>query len=56
MRVLLIEDDKTTARSIELALASEGIVCDTAELGEEVLEIGKLYEYCLIILDLMLNY
>jgi two-component system cell cycle response regulator CtrA len=54
MRVLLIEDDKTTARSIELALASEGIVCDTAELGEEGLEIGKLYEYCLIILDLML--
>jgi len=54
MRVLLVEDDKTTARSIELALASEGIVCDTAELGEEGLEIGKLYEYCLIILDLML--
>ncbi len=54
MRVLLVEDDKATARSIELALASEGIVCDTAELGEEGLEVGKLYDYDLIILDLML--
>jgi two-component system cell cycle response regulator CtrA len=54
MRVLLVEDDKTTARSIELALASEGIICDTAELGEEGLEVGKLYDYDLIILDLML--
>lgn len=54
MRVLLVEDDNATARSIELALASDGIVCDTAELGREGLEIGKLYDYDLIILDLML--
>lgn len=54
MRVLLVEDDSATARSIELALASEGIVCDTAELGEEGLEIGKIYDYDIIILDLML--
>jgi two-component system cell cycle response regulator CtrA len=54
MRVLLIEDDASTARSIELALAAEGIICDTAELGEEGVEIGKLYDYQLIILDLML--
>lgn len=54
MRVLLVEDDNPTARSIELALATEGIKCDTAELGEEGIEIGKLYEYDLIILDLML--
>jgi two-component system cell cycle response regulator CtrA len=54
MRVLLVEDDASTARSIELALASEGIVCDKAELGEEGLEVGKLYDYDLIILDLIL--
>lgn len=54
MRVLLVEDDSATARSIELALASEGIVCDVAELGEEGLEIGKIYDYDIIILDLML--
>jgi two-component system cell cycle response regulator CtrA len=56
MRVLLIEDDASTARSIELALASEGIICDTAELGEDGLQIGSLFngDYDIIILDLML--
>jgi len=54
MRVLLIEDDAVTARSIELALAAEGIICDTAEVGEEGIEIGKIYDYDLILLDLML--
>jgi two-component system cell cycle response regulator CtrA len=54
MRVLLIEDDPATARSVELALASEGIICDTAELGEDGLEIGRIYNYDIIVLDLML--
>ena len=54
MRVLLVEDDPSTAKAIELSLASEGIVCDTTELGEEGLEVGKLYDYDIIILDLML--
>ena len=54
MRVLLIEDDSSTARSIELALAAEGIICDTAEVGEEGVEIGRIYDYDLILLDLML--
>jgi two-component system cell cycle response regulator CtrA len=54
MRVLLVEDDPSTAKSIELALAAEGIVCDTASLGEEGLEIGQLYDYDIVILDMML--
>lgn len=54
MRVLLVEDDPSTAKAIELSLASEGIICDTTELGEEGLEIGKMYDYDIIILDLML--
>lgn len=54
MRVLLVEDDPSTAKAIELSLASEGIICDTTELGEEGLEVGKLYDYDIIILDLML--
>lgn len=54
MRVLLIEDDSSTARSIELALAAEGIICDTAEVGSEGIEIGKIYDYDIILLDLML--
>jgi two-component system cell cycle response regulator CtrA len=54
MRVLLIEDDSSTARSIELALAAEGIICDTAEVGEEGVEIVRIYDYDIILLDLML--
>ena len=54
MRVLLIEDDTTMAKSIELMLTSEGFVCDSTDLGEDGLEIGKLYDYDIIVLDLML--
>ena len=54
MRVLLIEDDTSTAKSIELMLRSGGYVCDTTDLGEDGLGIGKIYDYDLIILDLML--
>lgn len=54
MRVLLVEDDSSTAKSIELMLHSEGFIVDTTDLGEDGLEIGKLYDYDIIILDLML--
>ena len=54
MRVLLVEDDSSTAKSIELMLKSDGYVVDSADLGEDGLEIGKIYEYDIIILDLML--
>ena len=54
MRVLLIEDDQSTAKSIELMLKADGYVVDTTDMGEDGLEIGKLYEYDIIILDLML--
>lgn len=54
MRILLVEDDPSTSRSIELALATEGIVCDTASLGEEGLELAQIYDYDIIILDMML--
>jgi two-component system cell cycle response regulator CtrA len=54
MRVLLVEDDAVIADSIRLMLESEGMVVDVAEHGEDGLEIGKLYDYDIIILDLML--
>src|SRR3546814_14210951 len=53
MRVLLVEDDTATAQGIEMMLRSEGYVCDTTDMGEDGLEIGKLYDYDIIILDLM---
>jgi two-component system cell cycle response regulator CtrA len=54
MRVLLVEDDPSVAKSIELMLHSEGFIVDSTDLGEDGLEIGKLYDYDIIILDLML--
>jgi two-component system cell cycle response regulator CtrA len=54
MRVLLVEDDPATAQSLKLMLESEKMVVDATDLGEDGLEIGKLYDYDIIILDLML--
>jgi len=54
MRVLLVEDDSNTAQSIELMLKSENFIVDSTDLGEDGLEIGKVYEYDIIILDIML--
>lgn len=54
MRVLLIEDDSSAAKGIELMLKSEGYIVDITDQGEDGLEIGKLYDYDIIILDLML--
>ena len=54
MRVLLVEDDTTTSKSIEMILSNAGMVLDTTDLGEDGLEIGQLYDYDIIILDLML--
>jgi len=54
MRVLLIEDDSATAQGIELMLKSEGFNVYTTDLGEEGIDLGKIYDYDLILLDLNL--
>jgi two-component system cell cycle response regulator CtrA len=54
MRVLLIEDDSATSQSIELMLKSEGFNIYTTDLGEEGVDLGKLYDYDIILLDLTL--
>ena len=54
MRVLLIEDEATVAQSIELMLKSEGFNVYTTDLGEEGVDLGKIYDYDLILLDLNL--
>jgi two-component system cell cycle response regulator CtrA len=54
MRVLLVEDDPVTQQSIKMMLKSEGMVVDATDLGEDGLEIGKLYDYDIIVLDIML--
>jgi two-component system cell cycle response regulator CtrA len=52
MRVLLIEDDSATAQSIELMLESDGFNVYTTDLGEEGVDLGKLYDYDIILLDI----
>ncbi len=54
MRVLLIEDDPATTQSIALMLKSEGFNVFTTDLGEEGVDLGKLYDYDIILLDLNL--
>jgi two-component system cell cycle response regulator CtrA len=54
MRVLLVEDDATAARGIALMLRSGGAVVDTADTGEESLELVRHYDYDIVVLDLML--
>jgi CheY-like chemotaxis protein len=54
MRVLLIEDDGATAQSIELMLKSETFNIYTTDLGEEGIDLGKIYDYDIILLDLNL--
>ncbi len=54
MRVLLIEDDSATAQSIEVMLRSEGFNVYTTDLGGEGVDLGKLYDYDIIVLDLSL--
>ncbi len=54
MRVLVVEDDALLARGVEKMLQAEGMVVDQTSLGEDGLEIGKLYDYDIILLDLML--
>ena len=52
MRILLIEDDPTTARSIEMMLGHANLNTYTTDMGEEGVDLAKLYDYDLILLDL----
>jgi len=54
MRVLLIEDDNATAQSIELMLKPEGFNLLRTDMGEEGVDLGKIYDYDIILLDLNL--
>jgi two-component system cell cycle response regulator CtrA len=54
MRVLLIEDDTAMAKSIDLMLQGDGFNVYGTDLGEEGLDLGKIYDYDIIVLDLNL--
>ena len=52
MRVLLVEDDPATAKSIEMMLTHANLNVYATDLGEEGIDLAKLYDYDLILLDL----
>ncbi len=52
MRVLLVEDDPTTSKSIEMMLTHANLNVYTTDMGEEGIDLAKLYDYELILLDL----
>ncbi len=54
MRILLVEDDPTTSRSIELMLTHANFNVYCTDMGEEGIDLAKLYDYDLILLDLNL--
>ena len=54
MRILLIENDPATSKSIELMLGHASFNVYTTDLGEEGIDLAKLYDYDLILLDLVL--
>ena len=54
MRVLLVEDDASMAKSIELMLSHANLNVYTTDLGEEGIDLAKLYDYDLILLDINL--
>ncbi|MFN3145333.1 MAG: response regulator transcription factor CtrA [Paracoccaceae bacterium] len=54
MRILLVEDDPTTSRSIEMMLTHANLNVYSTEMGEEGIDLAKLYDYDLILLDINL--
>jgi two-component system cell cycle response regulator CtrA len=54
MRILLVEDDPTTSKSIELMLSQANLNVYSTDMGEEGIDLAKLYDYDLILLDLNL--
>ena len=54
VRVLLVEDDAAIARSIELMLKVEEINVYRTDLGEEGVDLAKIYDYDIVLLDLNL--
>ena len=54
MRILLVEDDPATSRIIEMMLTHANLNVYCTDLGEDGIDLAKLYDYDLILLDLNL--
>ncbi|NOG69174.1 response regulator transcription factor CtrA [Roseicella sp. DB1501] len=54
MRALLVEDDLAVSRGIVALLKAAAMVVDAVDTGEEALELARLYDYDVVVLDLVL--
>ena len=54
MCVLLVEDDPTTSKSIEMMLTHANLNVYSTDMGEDGVDLAKLYDHDLILLDLNL--
>lgn len=54
MKILVVEDDRKVAGFIEQGLKEEGYVVDVATDGEEATTLAHVYEYDVILLDVVL--
>jgi len=54
MKILVVEDDRKVAGFIEQGLKEEGYVVDIAADGEEATTLAHVYEYDVILLDVVL--
>lgn len=54
MKILIVEDDELLAKSLVTILSNSGMVCDCALTGKEGFSYIEMYQYDLIVLDLML--
>jgi DNA-binding response OmpR family regulator len=54
MKILVVEDDRKVAGFIEQGLREEGYVVDVAPDGDEATMLAHVYDYDLLVLDVML--
>ncbi len=54
MKILVVEDDRKVAGFIEQGLREEGYAVDVAPDGEQATMLAHVYEYDLVVLDVML--
>ena len=52
MRILLIEDDFAVSQSIALTLRADAMCVDTADRGEDGIEMAQHHDYDAVVLDL----
>ncbi len=54
MRALVVEDDPFSQKLIQTALSRESIIFEPTSFGEDAIELAKLYDFDIILLDLTL--